>query len=261
MNSKVRTSNQLNAMDLRDLHNGEIIALRVPGFYPTSNCEQIASRMSNNDLYGKYANAPLIGRVGQAYFECLASETHRACYEDNAISWIAQMRTLCEPYLTPIDKLRLELDEVWPSGSKLATLNGKKMFVGLARIFSKGASAEAHQDILSWDAPNSDEARELESQFAANIYLKMPEGGGELMIWPKSLSYEEYQLYKISNSYGVNTDHLSVEPFRITPQIGELILFNSTMLHAVSCPNDGDRVTWSCFIGDRGYQKPLMMWS
>lgn len=261
MEGKVVKASSLNRDDLEALNRGEIIAIRIPNFYSVNSCGYVADRMLTSDLYGKYANAPLIGRVGQAFFESLASDNHRISYETHAVNWIGQMRSFCEPYLSPIDKLRLTLDEVWPAGSQLASMNGKKMFVGLARVFSKGASAEVHQDVLAWDAPNSEEAKSLKAQFAANIYLKMPEGGGELLVWPKSLSHEEYLKNKNPDSYGIDPNVLGCEPVSIVPELGELILFNSRLAHAVRCPHDSDRITWSCFIGAFDLFKPLMMWS
>lgn len=261
MNPSILTILELESDALVALAEGEIMAVRVPGFYPKSACLEIASRMGSSELFGTYANAPKIGRVGQAFFESLVSAAHRAAYEHNALKWIGEMRSYCEPFLSPIDKLRLAVDEVWPGGSQLGIMSSKKMFVGLARVFDRGASAEPHQDVLAWDAPESEEARSLLGQIAANIYLKMPAEGGELLIWPRSLSYDEYQSMRIPESYGVHAFMLGCSPVRLVPEEGELILFNSTLVHAVATSGPGTRVTWSCFVGLRGLDQPAMMWS
>jgi hypothetical protein len=260
MNEKILVTNYLDHQDLNKLHTGELLAIRIPNFYSQDLCDKISARMEESELYGRYANAPSIGRVGQAFFECLASDELVERYRNNAVDWIGQMRSYSSPYLSPIDKLRLTLDESWPGGAHLGVLEGNKMFVGLARVFGRGASAEAHQDILSWDAPESAIANSLKGQLAANIYLKMPSYGGELKIWPKKLSQSEYQFYRMENSYGINPEVLNCQAVTIQPEIGELIIFNCTYVHAVT-PSNENRVTWSCFIGNRTATEPLMMWS
>ncbi|MFM7852644.1 MAG: hypothetical protein ACKO96_12205, partial [Flammeovirgaceae bacterium] len=166
----------------------------------------IADRMLKMDIYGDYENAPLIGRIGQAFFESQTSAETTERYWKNAICWVRMMREVCQPYLTPIDKLRLEMDEVWPMGSSLGSLEGRRMFAGLARVFKEGAYAEAHQDVLSWDTPESISAKKISGQIAANTYLKMPKHGGELKLWRVELSREEYEKIKIKDSYGLDLD-------------------------------------------------------
>ncbi|WP_437530361.1 2OG-Fe(II) oxygenase [Sorangium sp. So ce726] len=261
MKPAVMVSNLLNQEGLVALMGGEVVALRVPNFYPEDICVQVAARMRRSDMYGRYVNAPEIARVGQAFFESVASAQLRRIYYARAVEWIREMRLCCEPYLSPIDKLRLVLDEIWPSGSRLGTLQGKKMFVGLARFFGAGVGAEPHQDVLAWDAPGVEEAERVEGQFAANIYLKMPQGGGDLLIWPMTLSREEYERAGILGSYGVHGSMLAHDPVRISPRTGELILFNSNLVHAVEKSRQGERVTWSCFVASQGVNQTLMMWS
>jgi hypothetical protein len=259
--SAVQEQEELTSEALIALHTGRTLALRIPGFYPPFLCSEIAERMVRSELYGSYANAPRIGRVGQALFETLASNEHRQAYEANALVWIQQMRRYCAPYLSPIDKLRLRLDETWPSGTRLGSLNGRKMFVGLARVFDNGAAAEPHQDVLHWDIPNELVAQSLTSQFAANIYLSLPEDGGDLLVWPQSFDQVEYDQHRNPGSYGVRKTSLQSAPVRISPRTGELILFSSLCVHAVEESHGGKRVTWSCFIGAENIKSPLMVWS
>lgn len=259
--NKVYIAEQLNIPNIASLLNGDLTAVRFLNYYPVDICNEIAERLISSSLLGYYVNAEKIGRVGRAFFESLVSEEYLHAYQAHAVEWIRELRNLCSPYLTPIDKLRLDLDETWPSGATVATLDGKKMFVGLARIFDDGSNCEPHQDRLDWDAPNVQDAKSLEAQLAANIYLRMPPHGGKLLIWPRSLSKTEYEAGRNSGSYGVSTSALDCSPICITPSVGELVLFNSRLVHAVTDSIGGNRVTASCFIGYRNENSPLVMWS
>lgn len=136
------------------------------------------------------------------------------------------------------------------------------MFAGLLRIFGEGSAAEPHQDHFDWDASLHEiyEATYYPAQLAANVYLRLPERGGELAIWPVSLRRTEYERMR-KGEYGVDPAQLRAEPVVLTPRLGELILFNARMVHAVYPPELGNRVTWSSFIGYRGDSEPLTIWS
>lgn len=256
-----QSTDMLNEQTLLQLAMNEVHAIRVKNFYPRNLCEEISNRMLASHLYGSYENAPLIGRVGQALYESRASNESQRRYWDNAQNWVHELRSSCAPYLTPIDKLRLELDEVWPHGATLGIIDHKRMFVGLARVFKEGSGAEPHQDILAWDMPESLEARCLLGQIAGNIYLKMPPSGGEITLWSQELSQAEYACLQTSGSYGIDPSKLPPPLVTLTPEPGELILFNSRRMHAVTNSRGGQRVTWSCFIGLKLNEKPLIMWS
>lgn len=253
----------LSAESIRALLNREIDLIRVPHFYQRGLCDLLSKKMLSIPLYGTYTNAPLIGRIGQAFFETTASDKDNNTYWDNSIAWVRELRTACYPYLTPIDKLRLELDEAWPAGSTIASLNGNRMFVGLGRVFQAGGYAEPHQDILAWDAPDSREAAMLKGQLAVNTYLKLPEHGGELKLWRVELSKDEYATFKNPGSYGVDIAKLppASQVISISPVVGELIMFDSRRVHAVEPSFGGCRITWSNFVGYSGEDSPLQLWS
>jgi hypothetical protein len=261
LDKSVRVATALSQDGLQSLANNELDVIRVKRFCEKDLCGEISRRMLGSRLYGRYENAPLIGRVGQALYESQASTEANRRYWTSARQWIQELRLACSPWLTPIDKLRLELDEIWSTGAAQGSLDGRKMFVGLARVFEENSTAEPHQDVLEWDVPESPTARRLHGQLAANIYLQMPPSGGQLAIWPVELSREQYNAMQLPGTYGVDAELLQCPPVRLRPEEGELILFNSRRVHAVEAPIGGPRITWSCFIGIPEDGKSLMMWS
>lgn len=261
MEPSFRDVKELKHTDLRALIQKEIRAVRIKNYFKPCESASMAALLEASPLKGEYINARGIERVGQSFFECQTSEEAAELYKRESANWIKQLRSGSAPLLTPVDRIRLELDEIWPAGANLATKDGAKMFVGLAREFKAGSEAEPHQDVLSWDDPRSDFAREVKTQLAANTYLRVPEQGGELTLWPTSYTAEEYERLRIPGSYGLDRQRLPNGCTSITPRVGDLILFNANCVHAVEKIIRGTRVTWSCFVGYRGDAEPLVLWS
>jgi len=253
--------NELCIDDLNDVLSKKVAAIRIPKYYQPNLCAEISRRLISSQFYGRYVNAPNIGRVGQAFFESQASEKSKEAYKAKSIEWIREIREGCAPHLSPIDKLRLELDEVWPPGATLGDIGGAKMFAGLARHFDVGSEAEPHTDVLAWDALDEPNAKSVRGQLATNTYLTIPEKGGELTLWDVWPNREEYEKMRVVGSYGLKRDLLPEPIATIKPEVGELIIFHPQRVHAVEKIEAGSRVTWSCFLGHRSNDQPLIMWS
>jgi CRP-like cAMP-binding protein len=248
--------------DLRDIIEGRVLAVRVPGWYTSRQCQQLCRRLLRHPGFSRYSIAPDVGvqRVGYSYFETRGDEERLEHYFDQAVPTIAEIRRVCAPLLIPIDRLRLELDEHWPGGAGLATLGGRKMFVGTSRLFEDGHSLPPHQDILSRET--SDEAaRRLLAQMTANVYLRTPRSGGELEIWDLTPNDEQVaELYTGDYDF-LNTDKLPPSAALIKPGVGELILMLSSRIHAVRASAGGPRVSMSCFVGSSGEAERLVLWN
>lgn len=257
------TSGSFSAEAFESLTRDQFQVGRFEQYYPTDLCARGADALISSPLLGKYENAPDIGRVGKAFFEAVLSHRHVDEYLAQTRAWIAQLRASMGPAMSPIDKVRLDLDELSATGARLARLKGQPMFAGLMRLFENGAGAEPHIDNAAWDAESVGLSAEVASpiQLALNIYLRVPEekDGGSLLLWDHRPDRDDYEARKIPGSYGLRVDDLP-PPVRIHPKVGEAIVFDSRRIHAVE-PSRTPRATASMFIKMSGPGQPLELFS
>ncbi|WP_340616736.1 2OG-Fe(II) oxygenase [Xenorhabdus entomophaga] len=252
-------TNCLDATCIEKLANQKALAIRVKNFIPSDLAMQLGEKILGQG-FEHYLNAPSVGRIGMAFYEAENKPLRMVDYFESVFKNIEDLRQRCSPYQAPIDTLRCVLDEIWPAGAQLETLYGKKMYVGLSRVVRPGVTFLAHHDIFAKDAPDSFRAKSLLAQFAANVYLAMPNQGGALQLWKDELSPEEFDAMRGDN-YGIEPSLLGKPTLEIQPEIGELLLFNSRCMHSVSAGADDLRLSLSCFIGYRGSANPLSFWS
>lgn len=253
------TPQDLTAANLKRLALGECMVLHVKGFVDPDACKMIASGAI--DLgYTPYLNVPSVRRIGMAFYETEGKpeliERYFSLVRENS----DKMRRACAPATSPIDALRCTLDEVWPLGAQLQTLNGQKMYVGLSRMVEPGATFLAHHDIFEQDAKGSQEAQSVLAQFGANVYAQMPDTGGELLMWDMNMDPVEFDRRRLGE-YGLRVETLPPPDVAIKPAAGDLFIFDSRKMHAVAPPIECPRLALSCFIAYRGDDMPLTFWS
>ena len=255
----VLTSDEITLDSLRPLITGEALALRVPRFASDELCLRVSEKLQKVG-YEDYRNAPTVGRIGMSFYETGGKRELMDHFYQTALPNIHLFRDACAPYSSPIDVLRCTLDEIWPLGANLQSVSGKKMFVGLSRNMRPGSPLLAHHDIFARLAPDAPEAHDLLRQFAANIYIDVPEEGGELVVWKNELTDAAF-LERRGEKYGMDLDELGSPDIVIKPERGDFIIFNARKMHAVAAGKGSDRLTLSCFVGYRGDDRPLTFWS
>lgn len=260
--STVIERSELRLDDLRALVEGRVLALRVPGWYTGRQSQQLCRRLLRHPGFSRYSIAPDVGvqRVGYSFFETRGEEEALAAYFDLAVPTIRELRRVCAPLLIPMDRLRLELDELWPGGAGLASLGGRKMFVGTSRLFEDGHSLPPHQDLLARETGDA-AAQRMTAQLTANVYLRPPRGGGELEVWSLRPNDEEVRQYYTGEYDFFDLAKLPPPAAVIRPGVGELVLMLSDRIHAVRPSEGGPRVSMSCFIGHSGEQDRLVLWN
>lgn len=247
----------LDSASLRALVSDEICALRIPEYCTHESRERLQRYINNSALEdyqyvgGSQGEVKRISfgikRVGipfnSTYFSERGSDAREKYYR-NAQSGICQLREACSPFLSPIDKLRLELDEIWPLGATLASFEGQKMFAGICRIMEPQdppfPPSQPHFDALP------SQVCTLSKQFSANIYIDVPDSGGELELWnvPPIAGFEVSDV-----DVDVERRTSLPEPITISPKARDLILFNTRRPHAIRQFERGIRSSLQCFIG------------
>jgi hypothetical protein len=205
--------------DIEDVFAGRRIALRVPQFYPEQLCEQFAERIAAHSSSENYPAFHNVKRIGKAIGEAASDPAKMQEYYSLVHAAHREVRELFQPYLAPMDKFRLVLQEVWPAGSQIERLNGLPMFCGLTRTYGEGAEILPHQDMTHWHLPAAAAAKSLITQGAANVHLSAADDGGELEVWSLTLrDRDEYERFQTEGHYGLDRERLGPPAFSVKPQ-------------------------------------------
>jgi hypothetical protein len=241
------------------LCRGDALAIRVRAFVPDVVIRRAQERLFAHPERGALGHALEFTRLGIAYAE-VRSEEVRTAYHQHARDNIYRIRALFNELASPIDRFRTLLDDVWIEGARLLSIDRKKCFVGVCRYQTPGVDLEPHIDNLDWTLPEGVE-KALCFQLSANVYLQVPESGGELELWNIEPETSEYALLKGNRNYGIGRHQMSSPDVVIKPVAGDLILINPRFLHAVRPVLEKERITLSAFIGVVSEKEPLVYWS
>jgi hypothetical protein len=267
--SDVEVATSLSAAGLTRLFQNETCGLRVPGFADPATCQTIADWMEANCTFEKWEQASTgksdlsdmfygiglpVNAIDQSRERCIA-------YFAEALPTIHKIRAAAAGRLAPVDKLRLELDELWNPGATLRvdSTYHRKMLVGLGRLMRPdgmvGTSTREH-GIIHIDAPVR--ISKAHGLFSANVYLRAPSQGGELNIWGvnpgpvQAPVLEKYLGHAFDPEHRERTqDELRRRlpaPRVVKIQPGDLVIINAGRPHAVRGFAEGTRITLQSFI-------------
>ncbi|GIX97154.1 fe2OG dioxygenase domain-containing protein [Caerostris extrusa] len=254
----VLETEELTADALADLFNDKICVLCVKNYIPDFVSEKLDAflREKGSDPYTheirKNGKVDLqyfgVNRYGYPLNSIYTDETGENLekYLKEALPTMRSIRKAAAPYLSPIDKFRVELDEAWPKKANVATFKGQKTLCGIGRIMPTSLSklSEVHPH---FDAVPVSCFPDIHKQFTANFYLNVPDQGGELEIWnvpPLDISTIE--------EFKIPEDWRSQLPasIKVKPEKGDLLLFNTRRPHAItSFSGLNPRTSLQTFIG------------
>jgi hypothetical protein len=153
------------------------------------------------------------------------------------------------------------LRKAWPAGSQIATNGDRPYFAGVIRIFKKGAH---HTDSAPRDLPAWSIAR-IKHQLSWNLYLTVPEYGGEVQIWDRRWRAEDERAYRFDLATKKGYSPEVVDGCRsvvVSPLVGRFAMFNALYYHTVlDVTGEKPRLAMSSFVGVADESSPLVFWS
>jgi len=266
----IRRDQELTASGLKDLLSGCISVLVVEDFVSQEHCGRVLARILDSNvapyeheelvegrrIYSYYgvdrSGVPFNSTIGELKPE--ERDERRSAYYGEVLAGTRRYREARSGSVSPIDLLRLQLDEVWPFGASVAAFEGKKMLCGIARVM------EAERSRLTEENPHFDALPEsimsLKDQFAANIFIETPTTGGAFIIWDKDgRSSMENGSSRLDKAALEQAPSMRV---RILP--GTLVLFRTGNWHTVESFPTGLRISLQCFIGQTADDR-LHLWN
>ncbi|MFD4367080.1 2OG-Fe(II) oxygenase [Rhodococcus sp. NPDC058521] len=252
------TIREFSADDLLQLLKGDVYAVRVRDVVAGAALDGLRTQFVGRDDHGPLGTDPQFRRIGYAFSEVAVGD--EATYFEEAPEHRKHLRELAAPYGYPTDTIRILLDETWPSGTTLLTSESRKFFAGVVRYQQAGVDLEPHTDNVQRNLPDED-ILGIRRQLSVNVYLDVPDRGGELEIWDSYPSEGDYRALSGERVWGVDRDAVGEPALTVRPQVGEAIFIDPRRVHAVAPSHDRPRVTVGLFIGVRGQDQPLAVWS
>ena len=176
------TSATFERRKIADLAAGRCAAIQVPGLISRSSCAEIMSALGRVEFqsYGTKRVYPPVMRFGVG----VSDHRERGRITDSYWEAIDLDRKAWLGLGLSFDPFRLCRDALgaqWPSAVRVGCHRGREMGAGVAREPNQGFIV--HYDDASREFSENLLDANLIAQFAFNLYLSVPETGGETVVW------------------------------------------------------------------------------
>ncbi|MEV6527423.1 2OG-Fe(II) oxygenase [Longispora sp. NPDC051575] len=232
---------------LTSIANGTTAAVRIPDLMTAADCARVLDRLDAVPLvpYDEGRVSPVIQKFGPVLNDHRQTDgTLSASYwpiaqEAREVWRKARLRP------DPLAVSLLRLADAWASPVEAATIGGRQVFAGTLRTIDQGAVV--HYDEAVREYPDGLFDQQILSQLAFNLFLSVPESGGETSIWRHRWDPEDEQHRE---SYGYTPEVVDgVQRVQLTPQAGDAILFDPRNYHAVAPSSGTRRIAVAFFLG------------
>ncbi|HET8660242.1 MAG TPA: hypothetical protein VFM55_14745 [Micromonosporaceae bacterium] len=242
------TSSAFYRDKIADLAAGRCAAIRVPEFMPRSICVEILRALTTAqfDSYGTERVYPPVMRLGVGVSDHRqdggVADSYWEALESSRKTWL----NLGLPF-DPFKVCRDGLGAHWPNAVAVGRRGDREMGAGVAREPNQGFQVH-YDDALREFAGNLLDAN-LVAQFAFNLYLSVPEVGGETVVW-RHRWHPADETFRLPRSYGYAEGVVAeAESFELKPTVGEALLFDPRNFHAVRPSNGLRRIALGFSVG------------
>lgn len=229
----LRTKNKLFKTDFDDFINKKIVCLHIKHFYPKEYCNKIIERINNINLnesewkFDKNTNSDvfIFQKPFSYVLEKIITPEEYFNQDNNIINYL--YKDIINPVdyfckLNNSDKIKQNTDYIITKKFPKYKNYTNKFLDSIIRIYKPNTYSKKGLKHIDYDDTGYYKHCDV---FSMNIYLKPCINGGELEVWKNFLTN-----------------------IKIKPQIGDLILLNTSYYHAVNQPTDTTRISSQSFL-------------
>lgn len=253
---RVATAPALDRELLSALVTGELVAIQIPDWFSPERCGEVVARVLAHPQLSPF-DGESIRHVGLSTAVRDASAEGAARYRAGGLAQRQLIRELFAPWLSPADRLRLELAECWPSGTRPKYVGGALVDGGEVRIMEEGVGHYLHCDLTD---PNDDEP--CRARYFSSVVIEAPAAGGELLLWDDVGTDEANDMaFAVQERLGIAAMLEQAPPptWEFPPHPGELIIAHAARLHAVRPVRSGRRIVALASFNFSGPDRPLIV--
>lgn len=262
-----RIAHKLEVRDLEDLLAHRVLAVQIKNFFDPAIGKLADEWAQKNVTYKVWTVGQDYQQITDMYYgvgiprqQADATEELSQEYTKNAKAYSDLIRNAFPPGNSPLELFQRQIDALWPNGVAVDTYKGRPGYAGILRHMRPEYILEpegvCHIDSL-YDEPH----------LSANLYLNVPEKGGELKIWNVALTEElkRNKLYHLMVYDAFRPEYREVirnflpRPHVLRPEPGDLILIDVCRPHAVNGFTQGHRTSLQTFIVPEENGKKLLL--
>lgn len=258
--TNAHTTDALTQESLTALRQGEICAILFNDLALPEECARAALAVRTLTAQSSYRWSSDLSIVGVSIGEAHESDEALERYLAEGAHTSRVVRDVVFGGVSPIDRVTLQMLQLWPSGIRVPSLGGRTFLQQVLRRWKQGGGASAHLDLSNTPvlAPFG-----ITKRLGINCYLEMPSEGGAVEFWSRAFAEEEYlALRQAPPNYGLAREVVGEPDLRIRPRAGQAILFDASRPHAVEpVAGHGERITDASFYGYAGDDAPLFQFA
>ena len=244
------------------LVEGRVSCIICKRFLPEGHAEAITRDLLDSEFFVDHADVPGLKVLGLSHFQAVRDISLFSFYSNFGSLIEEKFREICAPIASPFDLFLSYMTEVWVFGIRKMTLKGEPPFAPFTiRSCGKGIGIEPHQDILSAESPEVEKAAQLQLQLASNIFLSTSSRGGDLLLFNLVQNDTGYTDLN-GGPMTIPIEKLPKPSITISPEIGDLIIFDCTKVHMVTNNEEGKhRITVSSFMALQNMESEILYWA
>lgn len=262
LSSWQEVANGLSEANLRALIDGEVPAIRMPGFATPEECRQFCGAIRAVAAAGKQAQTAQMTLLG-ANFSNYVGHDKEGYFESVGPSYALTAQVAEAAGFDPLARMMQQLRACWPAIVDVAEEPGYgRYFAG--GIKTRVTSGHLHYDFTPHTARGFAIAGVID-QLGWNLYLDMPAGTGQTVTYRRPVPRDggargggAARVLNLDETYVAGA-----ESFTFMPEVGEVVIINTRNPHDIIVENvpEGEwRAQTSSFIG-RLTDDRLILWS